>query len=611
MSSVHSATSVPAPRQPIRFGLTFAVFAALVGVIGWRLYDLQVVQGEDFKSMGERQVRRTWKLHAPRGTLYDTEGTPLVESLGSWTISCDPRYMDDKLSATVDLARILGITRDELRLKFENPKNGQVLARNVGDAQADAIKALKLSGLYVRREFMRTYREGALAAHVFGFCQADGTGAAGLEQEFNSTLAGKDGKEMLQVDALGKPVLTGFERVAPQAGANVQVTIDLFIQRSLETHLKAAVDKFAPKRAAGVIVRPSTGEIVAMASWPTYDPVTRQGVEGEALRNNVVQLVYEPGSTFKPLIAGAAVADRKASFSETIFCERGKWTYREGKAARTITDHSLKEGGHGNLTVTQGIALSDNILMAKLGLRLGADRLWEWCDHLGFGRKTGICLPGDEVGIVAPRKHWKNMDQGMSVPMGHNISVTPLQLIMTHAAIANRGVWNAPRLVKRVWTDAAEGQPVKELPLPPVQASHRIYEEADALAIQEAMTHTMTEGTGKKADLDGYSSAGKTGTAEKLVNGRYSKENHVGSFVCWAPAQADRRAELCALVVIDDPSRGGHYGSETAAPVVAAVLQESLDYLRIPVTRPKTAEPAEPSSIAGEPKPPSPKRRTR
>ncbi len=605
--------SVPVTRQPIRFGVTFAVFAALVGVIGWRLYDLQVVQGDDLRTMGERQVRRTWTLHAPRGGFYDADNTPLVESLGSWTISCDPRYMDDKLTATIELSRILGLSREELRQKFENPRNGQIIARNVADAQADAVKALKFGGMYVRREFVRTYREGALAGHVFGFCQADGTGAAGLEQEFNTILSGKPGKEMLQVDALGKPVLTSFDRVPPQAGANVQVSIDLYIQRSLETHLKAAVEKFAPKRAAGVIVKPSTGEIVAMASWPAYDPVTRQGVDGEALRNNVVQLVYEPGSTFKPLIAGAAVADGKTTFNETIFCEHGRWTYREGKAARTITDHSIKEGGHGNLTVTQGIALSDNILMAKLGIRMGADRLWEWCDHLGFGRKMGICLPAEEGGIMAARKHWKVMDQGMSVPMGHNISVTPLQLIMVHAAIANRGVWNPPRLVKRVWTDAAEGQPVKELSLPAVQASHRIYEEKDALAIQEAMTHTMTEGTGKKADLDGYSSAGKTGTAEKLVNGHYSKENHVGSFVCWAPAQADRRAELCALVVIDDPSRGGHYGSETAAPVVQAVLQESLDYLRVPVTRPKAAIPAGDEAVEDPAAPPKPavKRRGR
>ncbi len=603
--------SAPVPRQPIRFGLTFAVFAALVGVIGWRLYDLQVVQGDDLREMGERQVRRTWTLHAPRGGIYDADNTPLVESLGSWAISCDPRYMDDKLTATVELSRILGVSREELRQKFENPRNGQVLARNVADAQADAIKALKFSGLYVRREFVRTYREGALAGHVFGFCQADGKGAAGIEQEFNDRLAGKPGKEMLKVDALGKPVLTSFDRIPPQPGANIQVTIDLFIQRSLETHLKAAVDKHAPKRAAGVIVRPATGEIVAMASWPAYDPATRQGVDGEALRNNVVALVYEPGSTFKPLIAGAAVADRKASFTETIFCERGRWTYREGKAARTITDHSLKEGGHGNLTIIQGIAKSDNILMAKLGLRLGPDRLWEWCTRLGFGRRSGVCLPGEEIGIMAPRKHWKAMDQGMSVPMGHNISVTPLQLVMAHAAVANRGMWNPPRLVRRIWTDPTEGQPGKDLSLPPVQAPVQMFEEQDALAIQEAMTHTMTEGTGKKAELDGYSSAGKTGTAEKLVNGRYSKENHVGSFVCWAPAQPDRRAELCALVVIDDPTRGGHYGSETAAPVVAAVLQESLDYLRVPITHPKTEVPTEVAFDEGAPKPPAPKRRAR
>lgn len=572
---------IPITRQPWRFGLAIAGFAGLLAWVGWRLYDLQIVQGEQLALMGSRQTNRTWVLPAARGSFYDNNGMPLVESGATWAVSCDPRYMEDRLTATVELARILGVPRDTLRAQFESNRNGRQLAKGIPDEIAKQVKDLKLTGVYVRSEFTRMYREGGLAAHVLGFIMSDGKGAAGLEAQFNEQLSGTPGKEILQIDAFGKPVMSGLESIPPKPGADIQLTIDAVLQRSLEKELAVAIEKHAPKRAAGVIIRPATGEIVAMASWPAFDPATRQGVDGEALRNNVTQLVYEPGSTFKPLIAGAAVHEKLTTFSSTIFCERGRWTYREGRAARTITDHSLKHGGHANLTVTQGIALSDNILMAKLGIRLGTDKLYGWVQNLGFGRKTSICLPGEEIGIVPARKRWTVMSECMSIPMGHNIAVTPLQLAMAHAAVANGGMWNPPRLIRRIYSENVEHQQV-DLPLPALEPPRRMYEIADAAAIQEAMTHTMTEGTGKQADLDGYTAAGKTGTAEKLVDGRYSEEHHVGSFVCWAPAEVGKRAELLALVVIDDASKNGHYGATTAAPVVQRVLQSGLEYLKVP-----------------------------
>lgn len=574
--------AIPVARQPWRFGLAIAVFAGLLAWVGWRLYALQIVQSERLALMGENQTNRTWTLLAPRGTLLDASGMPLVESLGSWNVSCDPRYMEDRLTATVELSRILGTPRDALRTQFESGRNGRPLAKGIDDKTADAIKALKLTGVYVRRDFTRTYREGPLGAHVLGFTQADGKGAAGIEAQFQAQLAGTPGKEILQIDALGKPVVSGLESVPAKPGANIQLTIDVVIQRELEKGIAAAVEKHAPKRAAGIVIRPATGEILAMASWPAFDPSTRQGVDGEALRNNVTQLVYEPGSTFKPLIAGAAVHEKLTTFSERIFCENGRWTYREGRSARTITDHSLKNGGHGLLSVTDGIAKSDNILMAKLGIRLGTERLWSWVQNLNFGRKTGLCLPGEEIGIVPRKKSWTVLSECMSIPMGHNIAVTPMQLVMAHAAVANGGVWNPPRLVKRIWSVEPDGKQV-DLPLPALEPPRKMYEPNDAAAVQEAMTHTMDEGgTGAKLGLDGYLSAGKTGTAEKLVDGRYSKEHHVGSFICYAPADPGKRVELLALVVIDDSSKAGHYGGETAGPVVQKVLEASLEYLKIP-----------------------------
>lgn len=574
--------SIPISRQPWRFGLAIAGFAGLFAWVGLRLYTLQVVQGEQLMQMGLKQTNRVWTLPAPRGGFTDANGMPLVESQGTWNVSCDPRYMEDRLTATVELSRLLGMPRETLRAQFETNRNGRNLAKGIDDRTADAIKALRLTGVYVHREFTRTYREGALAAHVLGFTQADGKGVAGLEAHFDSQLAGVAGKEILQIDALGKPVVSGMESIPAKPGAHIQLTIDVVLQRELEKNLALAIEKHAPKRAAGIIIRPATGEILAMTSWPAFDPATRAGVDGEALRNNVTQLVYEPGSTFKPLIAGAAVHEKLTTFQESIFCEHGKWTYRDGRSVRTITDHSLKNGGHGNLTVTEGIAKSDNILMAKLGIRLGTERLANWVQNLGFGHKTSICLPGEESGIVPPRKRWTVLSECMSIPMGHNIAVTPLQLAMAHSAVANGGVWNPPRLVKRIYSVDPDGKQT-DLPLPALEPPRRMYEGVDAAAIQEAMTHTMDEGgTGSKLNIDGYLSAGKTGTAEKLVDGHYSNEHHVGSFVCWAPADAGKRPELLALVVIDDASKGGHYGAETAGPVVQRVLQASLEHLKIP-----------------------------
>ncbi len=598
-------SSLPITRQPWRFGLAIAGFAGLFAWLGMRLYTLQIMQGEQLTMLGHKQTNRVWTLPAARGGFTDANGMPLVESQGTWNVSCDPRYMEDRLSATVELARLLQIPRETLRAQFETNRNGRNLAKGIDDRTADAIKALHLTGVYVRREFTRTYREGPLAAHVLGFTQADGSGAAGLEAQFNSQLAGVAGKEILQIDALGKPVVSGFESIPARPGAHIQLTIDVVLQRELEKAVAAAIEKHAPKRAAGVIIRPATGEVLAMTSWPAFDPTTRQGVDGEALRNNVTQLVYEPGSTFKPLIAGAAVHEKLTTFKETIFCEHGRWTYRDGRSARTITDHSLKNGGHAFLTVTDGIAKSDNILMAKLGIRLGVDRLSSWVQNLGFGRKTSICLPGEETGIVPPRKRWTVLSECMSIPMGHNIAVTPLQLAMAHSAVANGGMWNPPRLIKRIYNLDAEGKQVDQ-PLPALEPARRMYEDVDAAAIQEAMTHTMDEGgTGAKLGLDGYLSAGKTGTAEKLIDGHYSHDHHIGSFICWAPADPGKRVELLTLVVIDDSSKNGHYGGETAGPVVQQVMQAALEQLKVPKDPARMKDPPTtsqgPSAMNAEP----------
>ncbi|MFW5844812.1 MAG: peptidoglycan D,D-transpeptidase FtsI family protein [Planctomycetota bacterium] len=584
--------AIPAPAQPGRTWLVISAFALVAGLVVWRLYDLQVRQAGTYMHLAERQETRTWSLPAARGSIRDIRGRELAASRERWNLFADPDYMDDKLGATIALSRLLDLPRAELRQHFDSGSNGRLLARGLTRAQMEAVAELDLAGVYTRLHYQRDYPQGSVAASVIGFLRADGSGAGGIESRFDANLTGVPGRRLVRVDAHGRPLLTGVDgevMEVPRPGQHVQLTIDADLQARAEELLGTAIAHHQARAGAVIAIRPETGAIAAMASWPTFDllQARNEGLDDIGpTRNQAIQIVYESGSTMKPLVAGAAVAEGLASWEERVFCENGRWTYRHGRAARTIRDHSFKHGGHQWLTVAEGVAKSDNVLMAKLGIRLGPERLFRWVRHFGFGQKTGIDLAGESAGVVHPLRLWTPTGACMSVPIGHEFSVTPLQMALMHAAVANRGLWNPPRLVDRIFTlDPSSGR-IRDLDVPPMQQPRRIFASRDALAIQDAMRLVMEEGTGRRAQLDGYSSAGKTGTTEKLIDGRYADDRHIGSFVAWAPASRSHRAELLVLCVIDDPQRNGHYGSQTAAPVVQELLQYGLDEVyRVPPDR--------------------------
>lgn len=575
---------VPAAPQPWRTALICVVFAACFVFLVGRLHHLQVAEAGRFAELGERQRARTWRIKASRGDILDTAGNPLVVSSARWNLYVDPDYMNDKLATTVALAEILERDRGELRSEFEKPGNGRLLARHISDEQAGVLRGWMeayrsanggryLEGLTLRRSYLRSYVAGGIAPHVLGFVLDDGTGGAGLELACDQYLRGYDGREMLMVDARGRPLIgAGNERVAARDGANVLLSLDAAVQAELEVALAAAVEKHQAAGGAGVVIHPRTGQVVAMASWPTFDPRDFASADPASFRNNVLSFVYESGSTMKPLVAGAAVHDGVAGWDTVIDCEQGAWTYRQGRAKRTVHSHP-----HGRLTVLQGIVKSDNILMAKLGIELGPKRLYDWITLFGFGSQTGIELPGEDAGLVRPRSKWDVLGSCMSVPMGHELAVTPLQMAMAHAAIANDGLWLPPTLIRGVFAEGEDGNR-SELDVPLLRPEpRRLFAKADADAIEHAMIETMRTGTGKRSQLEGWVTAGKTGTTEKLVGGQYADDRHIGSFVGWGPAGELRPAEYLCLVTIDDPRRDGHYGSQTAAPVVQRVLQFALD----------------------------------
>lgn len=573
---------IPATPRYLRAWILIALIGAIASLLVWRLWQLQVLGGAHFDLLARRQQMRSWQIPACRGGIYDARGEQLAVSLERWDLYADPDYMSEKLRATIALSEYLELDRAALRAHFSATSNGRLLMRGLDVAQKEHIEELALDGIYLRRNYRRAYPQGSLAANVLGFLSHDGTGGAGIESRFESHLCGVPGRRVWRVDARGRRLFCDADEAlyeAPRPGQHLFLTIDARLQKKAEELLARAIAHHAASSGAVIAIRPGTGDILAMASWPTFDLITARdgGIEDLALtRNQAIQIVYESGSTMKPLVAGAAVAEGLAAWDERIFCENGRWTYRHGRAARTIHDHSFHHGGHQWLTVAEGVAKSDNVLMAKLGVRLGPERLHRWVQHFGFGSETGIDLAGESPGVVHPLNKWTPTGACMSVPIGHEFSVTPLQMALVHAAIANQGQWNPPRLVERIVSGFDTGT-LHEIAVESRFPARRIFPAKDALRIQDAMRLVMEEGTGQRLQLDGYSSAGKTGTTEKIIDGRYSKDRHIGSFVGWAPATRSHPAELLVLAVIDDPRKNGHYGSQTGGPVVQELLQYGLE----------------------------------
>lgn len=586
---------LPAPSQPWRTSLTCCVFVGLFATLAGRLHHLQVEAADDLARLGERQRQPPgWQLPARRGSILASDGTPLVVSAGVWNLLADPSYMTDKLRATVALADLLAIPRAELRRQFESGRNGIILARNLDEAMKARVEALDIDHIYLRPTYQRQYLGGRQAAHVLGFVHADGAGGAGIEREFDHVLAGRDGFERYQRDARGRPLVgRSYERREPRPGARVVLTLRPTIQAELEAAIADAIAEHNPKGICGMVVRPVTGEVLAMASWPDFDPLDPAAVPQSHWRDLNIGFNYESGSTMKPLVAGAAVADGIADWQDRIDCENGSW--RSPYRRKPVSSHP-----HGVLSVLDVIAKSDNVGMAKLFTGLasthGIERAHAWLERYGFGQKTGIRLPGEQYGILPRPERWR-MGTVITASFGHGLSVTPIQMLFGHAAVANEGVWMPPRLVDRIEAIDPQSAEIIVRRVTPVAEPRRVLSRAQANNIELAMARVMTEGTGTRLRLTGYSSAGKTGTTDVRVDGQYLESGgpHIGSFVGWAPADPQRPAEVAALVLVNEPRTAdgqparhpNYFGGRTGGPVVQRILQFACEDLALPPDRPE------------------------
>ena len=553
--------------------------------VGARLTYLQTSQHEWLARRARAQQLDVEPQAAVRGLILDRQGRELARSVGVDSFFADPREIEDVDAAASGLARVLKVDQTSLAARLREAKDAKRgfvwLARKVDEEQSRAVEGLKIKGVYPVEEQKRRYPNGALAAHVVGFVGLDDKGLAGVEQMYDAALTGEPGRLVVDTDAKRR----AFESAgsAPQDGRTLVLTIDQTVQYIVERELTAAVEKSQAKSGAAVVIDPRTGEILALANAPAFDPNDAAGVSADARRNAALQNIYEPGSTFKVVAYSGSLEEKLIKPDDKIECPGSI-----SVPGRVVHDHA-----RGTLTATEALAKSSNVAAIKLGMRLGNERLYDYIRRFGFGSKTGVELPGETAGLVRPVSKWQPGSIG-SVPIGQEVGVTPVQMAAAYATIANDGVRVAPHLVREVRD--AEGKVVEQSQ----PESHRVVSAETARELRGMLEMVTLKGTVRAARLEGYTAAGKTGTAQKVdpKTHAYSQTKYVGSFVGFAPVE---NPAAVIIVVLDEPV-GAHQGGAVAAPVFSEIADQILPYLDVmPDNAPDAKAPARQLAAAPAP----------
>ncbi len=594
-------------------GLLLLLGAAFAG-LAYRLVDLQVLQHDTLKAQARNNTQRRYLIEPKRGDILDARGNPLAMSVPVKRVCADPALIGSNQGAVAKALAPL-IQWDEaalcqaLQIKTRLNTNTHLLVTNrfvdlkrkvnvetwlqITQALANLkfvedekklparerafYRDLRRKAIYAADDYHRVYPSKNLASHVLGFVGTDETlindrpvaqttGRDGIEAVLNSKLCGTRGWRVTEKDHKNREIVEfRQEDVEARPGLNTVLTIDLVVQHIVETELAEAMKKHTPISASAIVVRPRTGEILAMATLPNYDPNNPGAFDNDCRRNRVITDLAEPGSTFKIVVVSAGLNERAVSLTDSFDCENGKFIY----CGKTLHDD---HGGHGVLTVEQIITKSSNIGAAKIGIRLGDPLLHQYIRNFGFGTRTGLPLGGEVNGIVHPPSKWSKLSISR-IPMGHEVAVTPLQMVMAMSAIANGGKLMRPMLINRLQNQDGE---VFAQYAP--QAVRQVISEAAARQMVEALKTVPTkDGTAFKAALEHYTVAGKTGTAQKVVNGQYVTGKYFSSFIGFFPADAP---ELCISVVLDEP-KNGHYGGQTAAPFFKNIAEQAAKYLNV------------------------------
>ena len=535
------------------------------GGVGARLYDLQVRRHPEFARKAASQQQRVVEIAAPRGAIYDARGRELAVSVEVESLYASPGAVPiDRHRTAAALAPILGQREADLAKRLDSDREFVWVARKLDPDVSRRVRELELPGIFFVSESRRYYPMRELAAHTLGYVGMDGEGLGGLESRYEDEVRGQSAQRIVLNDALREGVaLPDHPFAEPIPGHDLHLTLDASLQYMVEKELRRAVEASRAASGVAIVLDPRDSAVLTLASYPTFDPNAFSRYPPATWKNHAISDVYEPGSTFKMVTAAAAFESTKVSPEDPFFCENGKiWL---GKTR--INDHK----SFGLLTFREVMAKSSNVGVIKAALILGDDRLHSMITAFGFGRRTGIDLPGESPGIVHPVSAWSRIAKAY-ISFGQGISVTPLQLANAFAALANGGVVHEPYLVRAI----GRGDTVEEVARP--AEGKRAITAQTAVTLERVLETVVTAGTGRRAAVPGYRVAGKTGTAEKVVPGvGYSPTARIASFVGFVPA---RRPRLVCLVLLDEP-RGATHGGDVAAPVFGAVMKQALLYLGV------------------------------
>jgi cell division protein FtsI/penicillin-binding protein 2 len=531
-----------------------------------RLVWLQVVEYGDFAQRAARQQQRSIEVAPVRGNIYDRNGNELAMTVSVDSVFAVPSEISDIHRASLLLARAVNGDALEIETRMRASHAFAWVARKVDPAAGARVRALNLKGIYFQREPKRFYPKGELAAQVLGYVGVDDEGLGGVERQFDSKLTGKPGKMLISMD--NKRRWFGRVEKSPDPGENVALTLDEKIQYMAERELARAIGDTHALAGTIVVENPKTGEILALANWPGFNPNSFNAADPNARKNRAVSDIYEPGSTFKIVTLAAGLEERVTNPDEVVDCQMGSIVVN----GHLIHDHKP----YGALTVTQILENSSDVGAIKIALRLGDERFDRYIRAFGFGSQTGIELPGETRGLTKPASRWSKVSIG-AISMGQEIGVSPLQLISMVSTIANDGVFVPPRIVAGTTPPRSTPQLIAFHPA----EGRRVISTMTAAQLKRMLEGVILRGTGPKAILDGYSAAGKTGTAQKTdpTSGRYSKSQYIASFTGFAPIN---NPAITVLVILDSPSVGSHEGGMAAAPVFSRVMQQVLGYLNVP-----------------------------
>jgi cell division protein FtsI (penicillin-binding protein 3) len=570
-----------------RCTLMCVAFIALFSVFSFRLVYLQIIKHDEYAGLAAEKHGHRQPIYAERGAIVDANGEVLAHNIPVETIIADASQLNNRDAAVELLSEALKIPARAFAEKLASDRRYIVVQRevpeNVAMALRDKLRKANVRGIYFERDATRVYPNGSMLCHVIGFTDFNHRGIQGVEASMEQYLHGQDGYRHIERDRAGKEIVLyrGQEREA-RDGYQVHLAVDLNLQNIVENEIDAAMREFRPAKATIILMRPQTGEILAMANRPNFDLNLRADAKPEQMKNRAVIDMMEPGSTFKIVVAAAALNEHKVRPDTTIFCENGLWNF----GGRALHDHKPL----GDLSVRDVLVKSSNIGAAKLALSIGDQKFYEYIRRFGFGDRTGIELPGEIGGLIRPPQAWSKISI-TRIPMGHEIGVTPLQMTVAMATIANGGKLMTPRIVKSITTE--DGRTIATFS-PTVL--RQVISPETAAQIGNALRGVVSDrGTAAAAAVPGFTISGKTGTAQKVdPKGGYEKGKYVVSFTGYLPAE---NPQFVGLVVLDDAHTDKpemNYGGLVAGPIFSRVAEKAARYLDLEphedVGKPMTAE---------------------